>query len=222
MFQLIVWLSASRQLFSERTQIQRETEHWTNIHQVDTNITPNSPYQFQNWWYVNVVFITCFCCQKGAKNWASSPTLITQIPELCDPELRDSVSAPAAANVLFICSFMLLKRAGSVLYDSEPSAVITTRAQKLLERFNLTYFHCSNKQSGWCQMQKMLLNNWSVIEANIHDETSWSERTRGPSPLCDDCNKNVWRCGGNWPRQDVNVHAVLCQLLKCEVKQTKD
>ncbi len=53
-------------------------------------------------------------------------------------------------------------------------SVITTRAQKLLERFNLTYFHCSNKQSGWCQMQKMLLNNWSIIEANIHDEISWS------------------------------------------------
>lgn len=39
----------------------------------------------------------------------------------------------------------------------------------------------------------------------------------------DDCNKNAWRCGGDWPKQeDINVHAVLYQLLKCEVKQTKD
>lgn len=57
-------------------------------------------------------------------------------------------------------------------WTPEPSAAITTRAQKLLERFNLTYFHCSNKQSGWCQMQKMQLNNWSVDEADIHDEIS--------------------------------------------------
>lgn len=68
-------------------------------------------------------------------------------------------------------------------YDPEPAAVITTRAQKLLERFNLTYFHCSNKQSGWCQMQKMQLNNRSITEGNIHDGVSWSERTRGPSLL---------------------------------------
>lgn len=55
-------------------------------------------------------------------------------------------------------------------------------SQKLLERFNLTYFHCSNKQSGRWQMQKMLLNNWSVVEANIHD-VSWSEGTHGQSLL---------------------------------------
>lgn len=41
-------------------------------------------------------------------------------------------------------------------------SAITTWAQKLLERFNLTYFYCSNKQSGCSQMQKMLLNNWSL------------------------------------------------------------
>lgn len=68
-------------------------------------------------------------------------------------------------------------------FDPESPAVITTQAQKLLERFNLTCFHCSNKQSGWCQTQKILLNNWSIIEANTHDETWWSDRTRGPSLL---------------------------------------
>lgn len=103
---------------------------------------------------------------------------------------------------------------------------ITTRAQKLLERFNLTYCHCSNKQSGWCQMQKILLNNSDqslrLISMNkYHDLRRHVDCRR--LRLCEDCNKTVWRCAANWLKQkDVNVHAVLYQLLKCEVKQTKD
>lgn len=102
---------------------------------------------------------------------------------------------------------------------------ITTRAQKLLERFNLTYCHCSNKQSGWCQMQKILLNNSDqslrLISMNkYHDLRRHVDRRH--LRLCEDCNKTVWRCAANWLKQkDVNVHAVLYQLLKCEVKQNQ-
>ena len=74
-------------------------------------------------------------------------------------------------------------------------------------------------------MQKMQLNNWSVDEANIHiwdinDLRGHVDRRRR-FRLCDDCNNDA--VVENWPKQeDVNVHAPLYQLLKCEVKQTKD
>lgn len=100
------------------------------------------------------------------------------------------------------------------------SSVITTKAQTFLERFNLFSFHCSNKQSGWCQMQKTLLNNSEqslrLISMNKYNNLRGHVDHRC-FRFCNNCNKDIWWCAG-LKREEVDVHALLCQILNGEVE----
>lgn len=96
--------------------------------------------------------------------------------------------------------------------------------KKLLERFNLSYFHCSNKQSSWCQMKKKKLLNKSHQSLRLISMMIWELTwTTAAETLVKTSNKDVWRGGRNQQEQEiVDVHAVLNQLHWCEVKQSKD